>query len=120
MWRLASTGAVAASTMGTANAFWAASSKPGVESTSTDKEHRPEMITRDQIELFHRIKSQLRDIKSLHHAMAVSGVQWNFRESKAQPGRIWTDETPPELQELVDRELEPVSACVGTRIRPVP
>jgi len=66
-----------------------------------------QVITDEQVEQFHRIKLQLKDIKGLHEAMDVAGVQWDFKEGRALPGRVWDDTTPPELIPQVSRAFSP-------------
>lgn len=65
------------------------------------------VITDEQVEQFHRIKLQLKDIKGLHEAMGVAGVQWDFKENRAVPGRVWFDKTPAELVPQVSRAFTP-------------
>eukprot|EP00656_Telonema_subtile_P005186 TRINITY_DN12357_c0_g1_i1.p1 TRINITY_DN12357_c0_g1~~TRINITY_DN12357_c0_g1_i1.p1 ORF type:complete len:351 (-),score=90.18 TRINITY_DN12357_c0_g1_i1:141-1193(-) len=64
-------------------------------------------ISAEQIAEFHRIKAMLKGCTSFYEAMAADGVQWDFQNNQALPGRIWEEATPPELRPLVSRDLTP-------------
>eukprot|EP00658_Telonema_sp_P-2_P006557 TRINITY_DN12482_c0_g1_i22.p1 TRINITY_DN12482_c0_g1~~TRINITY_DN12482_c0_g1_i22.p1 ORF type:complete len:354 (-),score=94.42 TRINITY_DN12482_c0_g1_i22:422-1483(-) len=62
-------------------------------------------ITADNIREFHRIKMMLRGCTSMEDAIRLEGVQWDFKNKCAIPGRIWVSNTPEDLKEQVSRPL---------------
>jgi len=74
-----------------------------------------ETLSQDHIREFHRIRDKCAKISSKDEAVA-NGMSWDFKHWTAVPGRVWHNETPPDVAQHVSRPFSEAE-CLDARKR---